>query len=88
MEKAKIADQQTSMVRSPRFASVTDVAGHPLSITAALLHFLRDERAQDLVEYALVAVLMALGSVVALKGLATNIGQAFINVQTALTSSA
>lgn len=47
---------------------------------------LRDEAAQDLVEYALITVVMALGSVAAMRGLALSVGVAFTNVQTALTS--
>ncbi|HEY0795246.1 MAG TPA: Flp family type IVb pilin [Acidisarcina sp.] len=49
--------------------------------------FLRDEAAQDIVEYALIAVLIGLGTVVSTRGLATSIGVAFSRVQTALTSA-
>jgi Flp pilus assembly pilin Flp len=48
--------------------------------------FLRDETAQDIVEYALIAVFIGLGTVVATRNLAVSIGIAFSNVQTALTT--
>jgi Flp pilus assembly pilin Flp len=40
-----------------------------------------------LIEYALVAALIALGSVAAMNGLATSIGTAFTTVGTKLTTS-
>jgi pilus assembly protein Flp/PilA len=53
----------------------------------ALAAFFVDESAQDIVEYALIAVLIGLGTVVATRNLAASIGVAFSNVRTALTSS-
>lgn len=50
----------------------------------SLLH---DESGQDLIEYALVAAVIALGAIVAMKGLATAIGGAFNNVGNNLSSN-
>jgi pilus assembly protein Flp/PilA len=49
--------------------------------------FLRDESGQDLIEYALVAALIALGAAASMKTLATVIGTAFTDVGTRLTSA-
>jgi pilus assembly protein Flp/PilA len=46
-----------------------------------------DERGQDLIEYALVALLIALGATAAMKTLATDIGIAFSSVSTRLNSA-
>jgi len=43
-----------------------------------------DERGQDLVEYAVVASLISLAALVAVKGVATAVGAAFINIGTKL----
>ena len=48
---------------------------------------LHDDRGQDLIEYALVAVIIALGATAAMKTLATNIGSAFTAVSTKLNSA-
>ena len=48
---------------------------------------LRDESGQDLIEYALVAALIALGATAAMRGLATSIGTAFGSVGSKLSSS-
>ncbi|RXH54336.1 Flp family type IVb pilin [Granulicella sibirica] len=48
---------------------------------------LKDESGQDLIEYALVAGLIALGAVAAMSGLATKIGTAFNTVGSQLTSA-
>ena len=48
---------------------------------------LRDESGQDLIEYALVAALIALGAVTAMSGLATTISTAFTAIGTKLTAS-
>ena len=50
-------------------------------------HLLRDDSGQDMIEYALVAGLIALGATVAMGSFATNIGTAFSNVGTRLTSA-
>jgi Flp pilus assembly pilin Flp len=48
---------------------------------------LHDERGQDLIEYALVAVVIALVATAAMKNLATVIGSAFTAVSTKLNSA-
>ncbi|MGC2400131.1 MAG: Flp family type IVb pilin [Acidobacteriaceae bacterium] len=48
---------------------------------------LRDERAQDLVEYALVAALIALGATAAMSSLSTSVSTAFSTVGSKLTAS-
>ena len=45
----------------------------------------RQDSGQDLIEYALVAALIALGSVVAMKDLATGISNAFTNISGSLS---
>lgn len=47
---------------------------------------MQDESGQDMVEYAVVMGLIALGATVAMKGLATTIGSAFTSVGTKLTT--
>ncbi len=51
------------------------------SIAANLLN---DESGQDLIEYALIAAIIALGSVTLMSGLSTKIGAVFTSVTTAL----
>ena len=46
-----------------------------------------DESGQDLIEYALVAALIALGATASMKVLATSIGTAFSDVGTRLTGA-
>ncbi len=46
-----------------------------------------DERGQDLIEYALIAVIIALGATAAMKTLATSIGSGFTAVSTKLNSA-
>ncbi|HEV2387839.1 MAG TPA: hypothetical protein VGS20_11355 [Candidatus Acidoferrales bacterium] len=46
-----------------------------------------EEEGQDLVEYALLVVLVALGAVVAMKSLASAISDAFQNASTNLTAN-
>jgi pilus assembly protein Flp/PilA len=48
---------------------------------------LRDESGQDLIEYALVAALVGLGAVVAMKGLKNSIANAFNGVGTSLANA-
>jgi len=48
--------------------------------------FLMSEDGQDMVEYALVLGLVAMGGVAATKGLATSIGAGLTNIGTKLTS--
>jgi pilus assembly protein Flp/PilA len=52
----------------------------------ALHDFLKDENGQDMVEYAIVMGLIALGATVAMKGLATTIGTGFTSIGTKLTT--
>jgi pilus assembly protein Flp/PilA len=53
-----------------------------------LLHRLwKEEEGQDLVEYALLVVLVALGAVIAMKSLASAISDAFSNAAANLTSA-
>jgi len=53
-----------------------------------LLRLVQEDSGQDLIEYALVAALIALGALVGMKALANDIGTAFNNVGTSLTSAA
>jgi pilus assembly protein Flp/PilA len=46
-----------------------------------------EESGQDLIEYALVAALVGLGAVTAMKGLATSIATTFNGIGTSLTSA-
>jgi len=52
-----------------------------------LSYLLWDESGQDLIEYALVAALIALGAVAALNGIATSISNVFSAVSDNFTSS-
>jgi pilus assembly protein Flp/PilA len=53
-----------------------------------LLKSLRqDESGQDLIEYALVAALIALGAVVSMKAVSTAIGNAFATINTQLNNA-
>ena len=49
--------------------------------------FLADESGQDLVEYGLVAVFLALACVVMVKGVATHVATVFVAVGTTLTTA-
>ncbi len=52
------------------------------------LHALHnDESGQDLIEYALVAALIAFGSVVAMNGLASDINKAFVSIGSTLQTN-
>jgi pilus assembly protein Flp/PilA len=54
---------------------------------AILKDLLRDESGQDLIEYALVAALVALGAITAMKGVAHGISTAFSAISSDLTSA-
>ncbi len=54
---------------------------------ALLISVLRDDSAQDLIEYALIAALIALGAIAAMNGLATGISNAFSSISSDLTSA-
>ena len=47
----------------------------------------QDERGQDLIEYALVAALIALGAVTSMKTVSTAIGSAFSQIEAQLTNA-
>jgi len=49
-------------------------------------NLMNDESGQDLIEYALVAALVGLGAVTAMRGLATSIGTAFSTIGTTLNA--
>jgi pilus assembly protein Flp/PilA len=56
-------------------------------IKQAAVAFIKDESGQDLIEYALVAGLVALGAIAAMTGLSGKIGSAFNSVGDSLTNS-
>ena len=58
-----------------------------MSSKQLMKNLLHDESGQDLIEYALVAAVIALGAIAAMKGLATAIGGAFGNVSNTLTNN-
>ena len=51
---------------------------------ALLWNFMRDESGQDLIEYALIAALIALGAIAAMQTLASDIGNEFNSVGNSL----
>jgi pilus assembly protein Flp/PilA len=57
------------------------------TIAPLLRDLLHDESGQDLIEYALVAALVGLGTVVALKALSNSIGNTFNKVGSSLTNN-
>jgi pilus assembly protein Flp/PilA len=58
------------------------------TLKSMFVNLLRDESGQDLIEYALVAAIIALGAVTAMTSLANSIGAAFNNIGTKLTTAA
>jgi len=54
---------------------------------ATFRQLLQDESGQDLIEYALVAALVALGAITAMKGLANGLSTAFSTVSSDLSSA-
>jgi len=60
---------------------------HTKGSVPSLRRFLHDDSGQDLIEYALVAALVGLGAITALKGLSTHIGNSFSSISSSLTSS-
>jgi pilus assembly protein Flp/PilA len=56
------------------------------NFTMILSNFVKDESGQDLIEYALVAAVVGLGAVTALKGVATALTTAFTSIGTSITS--
>jgi pilus assembly protein Flp/PilA len=57
------------------------------NLKCILSNLLHDESGQDLIEYALVAALIALGATTAMGGLATVISSSFTALGTKLTSA-
>ena len=57
------------------------------NMTQLLKNLMTEESGQDLIEYALVAALVGLGAITAMKGLSNSIGNAFNTVGTQLTSN-
>ena len=57
------------------------------NLRQVLSNLMKDESGQDLIEYALVALLIALGATAAMSTLATNITAAFTAVSTKLNSA-
>jgi pilus assembly protein Flp/PilA len=67
-------------------------AAHPArrrtnAIAPVLRHLLHDDSGQDLIEYALVAALVGLGAVTALRSLTNSIGNSFNKIGTTLAAS-
>ncbi len=52
-----------------------------------LSNFVNDESGQDLIEYALVAAIVALGAISSMKSLATTIGTTFNSIGTTLSNN-
>jgi pilus assembly protein Flp/PilA len=57
------------------------------AVITHLSAFMRDESGQDLIEYALVAAIIALGATAAMSSLATTIGSTFTKIGTSLTTA-
>jgi pilus assembly protein Flp/PilA len=57
------------------------------AVVAKLSAFIRDESGQDLIEYALVAAIIALGATAAMTSLATTISSTFTKIGTSLTTA-
>ena len=60
---------------------------HTVAIKQTLSALLQDESGQDLIEYALVAAIIALGATAAMTSLAGTISSAFSKVGTSLSSA-
>jgi pilus assembly protein Flp/PilA len=58
------------------------------NLKALFIRLVQEDSGQDLIEYALVAALIALGALVGMKTLANDIGNAFNSVGSTLTSAA
>jgi pilus assembly protein Flp/PilA len=57
------------------------------SMTQLLKNLVAEESGQDLIEYALVAALVGLGSIVSMQGLATQISNTFTAITTSLQTA-
>jgi pilus assembly protein Flp/PilA len=60
---------------------------HVQAMYLRVVGILAQEEGQDLVEYALVVALIALGATVAMKSLGTEISTAFTSITTSLTTA-
>lgn len=58
-----------------------------LKLSIKIQTLLSDERGQDLVEYALVVAIIALGATLAMKSLSSEINTVFSNISTKLASA-
>ncbi len=58
-----------------------------IDLKQLFVRLVKEDSGQDLIEYALVTALIALGAVTGMKTLANNIGAAFNSVGSNLTSS-
>jgi pilus assembly protein Flp/PilA len=57
------------------------------AVIANVSAFIRDESGQDLIEYALVAAIIALGATAAMSSLSTIISSTFTKIGTSLTTA-
>lgn len=57
------------------------------NLKSCFIRMIKEDSGQDLIEYALVAALIALGAVAGMKTLSSDIGTAFTSVGSALTSA-
>jgi pilus assembly protein Flp/PilA len=57
------------------------------NIKQLLSNLIVEDSGQDLIEYALVAALVGLGAIAAMKGLSNSIGTTFNSVATSLTNA-
>jgi pilus assembly protein Flp/PilA len=58
-----------------------------INLMRLFITLLKDDRGQDLIEYALIAALIGLGATAALKSLATTVSSAFTTLGTRLTNN-
>ncbi len=71
-----------------RGAVLADSASAPRKTHGpSLRHLLQDDTGQDLIEYALVAALVGLGALAAMKGLKNSVGNTFNGVGNSLTNA-
>ena len=56
-------------------------------LLAVLPHIIHDESGQDLIEYALVAALLGLGAISAMRSLSTTISASFNKIGTTISSN-
>src|ERR1017187_1655453 len=91
-------DRQNRGINAPFIPAMLFSEIHTTSVSAGVIkmeerqvktfkNLLHDESGQDLIEYALVAALIALGAIVSMKALATGISGAFSTISSDLTSS-